>query len=758
MFQTISFVTYRSAISKPSRCVQSETISSLTMSASNSASNRFESTSNSYGYTQNETTNNTLTSLRQIIDNGEGITFYTSWNKNSSFQSISHNFGDGTSSDSSSGSQALRTVSNQTTTSVSYFTNIRSTTSTTLESQFYSTTQEENQTYKTTTFVSSKISATTSANISTELTSVGITTSNTEAFTTWTDWSEIGTVVEDTIYLSIPKRFNENGFLFLSKTLNNSENESELKKPEGIHALNFVSLPLTVQWKPPLSFEQTQTRGPYTTTVTVNASNSVNTQSVFSGGGGTNTTAAGGARTYSQESTTTRSNGTSTTSQSTTSINSTASSSSSAVSVTFGTKTFEDYTTFTTSSQAGTNTRTFSTTSFSSVIRPSYSEEEFTDEGGQNNVTTYQTATYSYSFQTNTTLETTTILSIYESRGDTTTSTLSISVPKLKEFSTTPAQRIITDAVPWIAQNYFGRTTANSLDSNTGITTERNTTFPWNTLYSTATVFISGGTTTRSGSFSNSATGFANASGSTENYRLAATINNSGTIYKTISAQITTFQNSGSCWKVGNLSVFGSDRFAASPELTFATQPTRTAAPLLLQADGQHTLVFGYDQEFAAQVTPGEIVSPLPLNFTTILSLNTDGGMNHPSKWSTMTIARNGRAISSTWAIDQVESILTQSGECGLTTSSNFPYGTFLVPGFSSTLVGGHMQPNTFIQSWAVPGVLFTQNESQSGFLTNNDYNFYIVPNDGKATVFRDIPQVAGAGVFATNILDDGMP
>jgi hypothetical protein len=68
------------------------------------------------------------------------------------------------------------------------------------------------------------------------------------------------------------------------------------------------------------------------------------------------------------------------------------------------------------------------------------------------------------------------------------------------------------------------------------------------------------------------------------------------------------------------------------------------------------------------------------------------------------------------------------------------------------------MQPNTFIQSWAVPGVLFTQNESQSGFLTNNDYNFYIVPNDGKATVFRDIPQVAGAGVFATNILDDGMP
>jgi hypothetical protein len=760
MFSTFSFITHRSTTMRPARCVQSETIRAAFSSASNTFVGRFGNSSSSNSFSENQTINNTLTSYENINNNDIGLTSFLSWSKNSRFSAQTIKNSSGSNLFSTSFTSPLATATDQTTRQTTFSTQIRVTTTRVDFSFFYTTSTIG--TKKTTARTKIEYTQTINATKSTALSRITTTTSKTTGFSTWSDWSEIGTLVADTIYSTDILPFNQKGDLILKNdSIDTSENQ--ISKEIGVNELEYVTkFPFTSSWKPPLSFEETRTTTAFTTTKTTQTTENSQTQRAFTVPGGRQTTGFAIQRFATDISTTTTNQGTSTTGTFTLTRETTTSSSSTFLSYTEGTKTIEDFITFTTFS----GNPSFRTTSFSSFINSG--NEELGQSSGPNFGTVFSTEEVQYTFQSSTTTSTTSRSSSFQTNFTTSVPASFIKRPILSKFLEIAGIAIQTYCLPWITNVFPIINTISSLNSDTSETTSRSTTDSWITLYSTNYQTASSFTRLNSGSFSNSETNFSYGDTDTAFKREDFTINKSGTVYNTITPRIQRLNSdfSPSCWKMqqnffGSPFLFGQQGFyAANPDLNFNTTPTRTGAPILLELEGnQHTIVFLYDENFYASIVPREIVSPLPLTFSTLLNLNTDGGINHPSKWSSMTVSRAGASLSSTWQVLTEEKISTFSGQCFLKTESVTPYGTQQVSAFNgSTILGGNMQPNTKIESWGVPGVLHTQNESESGFVTQSMFSFSTISPNEKITIFRTIPIVSGEGVFRTSIVDDGMP
>jgi len=630
--------------------------------------------------------------------------------------------------------RAFQTVSLETITDSTKTGFVTTTTESTSQSAFFTTTTINDK--KTTTRVTNEIGITRSTRVSTNLPITTTTTNGTRSFKTFINALIENRVVYDTAWVRVVNPFD----LSIRNILiaENSENSTDTS---GINVLPFLSdSATTISWVPPISVEETWVREAFTS-----KKNNGDIETF----------------TKSERYTETRTT-VSTTPTSTRIFEGTQ--------LTF---TIEDWVTFTSTIQTTNSTTSGSRIITSASLNTGFTEieYEYDDDGNetlktitivpQNWEATTATSSRSIPVTTTTTQSFTTT-----SRNDDLTYTTSTLKIDLQGFflpvSFTGGYDIDIRAVPWTTKPGFDTSEAMSLQTESTIyeSTEKTTRYRL-TLETNAT-----------SSFSTSSSGF------TQSGPPAQTVGSNSYIGKTTSS--TNIQ--GTWFKTQSLELITtrflfrdrafathqpSDRFlrAGSVDFDFVTTPDRTGGPLLLTMESnEHTLMLAFDDKNTGLEIPGFVVPLIYPTFSTVLNKATHGGGLHPSVWSSMTISRQGKSLSSTWRFENSRDISgttysTSSGECAIGTASQFPLGA---EERNTQTLGGAMQPNTNIVAFRAKNVVHvtTYDSANSGtqFSTQSDFGFSTLAVNNAITLRREIPVIAGYGVTQLPLLDNGLP
>jgi hypothetical protein len=692
-----------------------------------------------------------------------GITNFSSQNQNSWTTSFSQFGGQAASSSGlTSSSSPLQKVTQQTTTQSTYTRSLRTTSSTSFNSRFYTTTVPEGATRAVTTDSTRSATSVRSSSTQTTLSRTQSTTNGTEEFVTYAEWSAHQIVVADTIILTVSAERTGAGSLAVLQTQTGTENFA-------INNLPYLTQNTTINWVPALTISTRPTTEPFTTTI----AEIITSAFLFSDSGGI--VGTNGGFTIAPETKGHRfaSSTTQTREITTTSF---TSSQAQALTVSFATFTCEDWVTFTTESTT-TNTSTSGTISTTSVsLNTGYTYEEQDDEG---NLVSGIVVPQGGSFQTGlttfeqfiTTQTDTTLTETVWEDGFSTTESLSprlggfqgglqITTPQLGILTEVLGVRVRTHELPWKTENGFAVIQASSLESSTSISSSKSITTRAIVFYETEYSRLDQSSNSHESTWTAPGGGGQSLVSATYEEEQNQSLTSTGTIFAT--AENSTSSGGARFFNQQAWETRGTENYAADDNLDYNTTPTRTGAALIFTLQGnQHTIPVAYNM--TASVVPKEIEPLIYPTYSTILSQNACGYRAHPSVWSTITLSREGKKISSTWqsiansASDGV-TYTTSSGDCEIATSSAFPYGARQL---NTATIGGNMQPNKKIVVFQKPGVFFTitadAQSTESGFRTVSDWG--ITNTDASnITLQREIQEIAGVGFWRFNILDNGLP
>ena len=731
----------------------------------------------------------TETRLKQVAGNltwyGEsdsysfGYTTFSSRSQNSWTQSSTNTGVSWATSGSTTGSFSKQKVTKETTTQSTYTASLRTTGSSSLFTWIYTTTIPEGQTLATTSGITSSVSGITDSSTQTTFSRTQTTTSGTEEFLTYSEWSVHQIVVADTIVLTVSAERTGAGSLAVLQTQTGTEFSA-------INNLPYLTQNTTISWLPPLTTSTLSTTEAFTTSSGgiqtpygfVSASsweNSGQQNDVPWTGRTWRITGLGDTVQFRGASSTTETEQRSTTIETISTRNWLT-----AEHVTF---TCEDWVTYTTASTT-TNTSTSGTISITSFsLNTGYTWEEQDDEGNwvvrterpegyswQTSLTTYEQWTTT---QTNTTVTNTLWEDSYpltqtlNPRLGSWQGGIKITTPEVKLSTEKLGIGIETNQLPWKTQNSWNVIQVSFLDSSTSISSTQTIAGRATTFYSTAQVTQNGqsGSGTRSFSYEEGDNKGRNGDTSefVQDYQRTISYTSTGTVFETENNNSTfgdAFFYGDRAWATQ-----GSLNYAADDDYQYNTNPTRTGAALIFTMQGnQHTIPIGYEDLYSltASVVPSEIEPLIYPTYSAVLNQNDCGFGAHPSVWSTITLSRVGKSISSTWQYQTNGSngtvYTTGSGTCGISTQSAFPYG---VRGIDTAVIGGHMQPNKKIVFFQEPGVFLTitadTQATASGFQTVSSWGTEQI-SASNITVRRAIPRVAGVGYYRFSILDNGMP
>jgi hypothetical protein len=551
--------------------------------------------------------------------------------------------------------------------------------------------------------------------ISYTLSILSTTTKQTSSFKTFTNPSGNQLVVFDTIWNRFVSPFDQN-----TQNVVIGENFNNISETTAINKLDFYSdSAITLFFQPPVSVEETWVREAFTKVLSNGKIETFIENQNYS---------------------------------STRTIVSTISSSSRVFEITKETFSIEDWITFT----SRTITTNLTTSGFQTVTSQSLNsgftsfEYKIDDDG---NESTKIITVIPQNWNATTAIKTTSFVKTIkttqsftsQSRNDDltyTTTTIKIEIDSFFDtISFAGGYDINVSAVPWVTK--AGHYTSEAMSLKTESTFFTNTTL--STRYHL--------------------TFYSEASTNTPNYGRTEFTNISGTWFKTNNAQLSTqiynLQEQAFVTHSPNKAIFR----AGAHDLQIFTTATRTAGPLFLKASGNdHTLMLSDYEQNLGQEIPGFLIPLIYPTFSTILNKATHGGGLHPSVWSSMTISRHGKNITSIWSFEKSRNnsatdFSTSSGTCELGTESQFPLGAETI---NWQTLGGAMQPNTNIVAFNVKNVMHitTYNAENSGtqFFTQSNFGFSTLSVGEVITLRREIPIIGGYGIAQFPLLDNGMP